>query len=89
MFTTVIPCVLYVEPSTKFGDYDRVLYHLLLSYPYRRRYRCVNFVGNFEHILYLFLVLLLLPLKRKLYARWITLCSRWSCFTGQSYLNQC
>ena len=81
MFTAVIPCVLYVEPSTKFGDYDRVVYHRLLSYPYRRRYRCVIFVGNFEHILDLFLVLLLLPLNRQLYARWITLCSRWSCIT--------
>ena len=81
MFTAVIPGVLYVEPSTKFGDYDRVVYHLLLSYSYRRRYRCVIFVGNFEDILYLFLVLLLLPLNRQLYARWITLCSRWSRIT--------
>ena len=81
MFTAVIPCVLYVEPYTKFGDYDRVVYHLLLSYSYRRRYRSVIFVGNFEHILYLFLALLLLPLNRQFYARWITLCSRWSCIT--------
>ena len=81
MFTAVIPCAFFVEPSTKCGDYDRVVYHLFLSYPYRRRYRFVIFVGSFEHVLYLFLVILLLPLNRQLYARWITLCSRWSRIT--------
>ena len=78
MFTAVKPCVFYVELSSKFGDYDRFLDHLFLSYPYRRCCPSVIFVDNFEHILYLFLVLLLLPLNRQLYARWIPLCSRLS-----------
>ena len=81
MFTAVKPWVFYVEPSSKFGDCDKVVDHLFLSYPYRRRCRSVIFVGNFDDILYLFLVLLLLPLNRQLYTRWITLCSRWSCIT--------
>ena len=81
IFTAVKPCAFYVEPSSKFSDCDRVGNHLFLSYPYRQCCRSVIFVGNFEHILYLFLVLLLLPFNRQLYARWITLCSRWSRIT--------
>ena len=81
MFTAVKPSVFYEEPSSKFRDCDRVVDHLFLSYPYCQCCRSVVFVGNFEHILYLFLVLLLLPLNKQLYARWITLCSRWSRIT--------
>ena len=71
----------YAEPSSKFGDYDRFVDLLFLSYSYRRCCSSVIFAGNFEHVLYLFLVLLLWPLNRQLYARWITLCSRWSRIT--------
>ena len=44
MFTAVIPCPFFVEPSTKCGDYDRVVYHLYIV--------LLLFFGNFEHILY-------------------------------------